>query len=131
MRILIIDDDVVCRKVLSSALRGSGEVTEVVDGKSAMLAVRDALLAKRPYHLITLDIMMPDMDGHSVLVAIRSLEAVAGIPVGRGSPVVMTSALNDGRNVLGAFREMANGYLTKPIDLDKLHALCRELGLTP
>jgi two-component system chemotaxis response regulator CheY len=131
MRILIIDDDAVCRKLMASALRRTGAITEATDGKLAMAAVRDALLAKTPFNLITLDIMMPDMDGHSVLMAIRSMEAVAGIPVGKGSPIIMTSALNDGRNVLGAFREMANGYLTKPIDLAKLHAACRELGLEP
>lgn len=131
MRILVIDDDLVCRKLMRGALHAHGEVVEASDGKAAMVAFRDALIAGQPFHLVTLDIMMPDMDGHSVLLALRSMEQVAGIVPGKGSVVFMTSALNDGKNVLGAFRADATGYLTKPIDLEKLWQLCRDNGLIP
>ncbi len=131
MRILVVDDDLVCRKLMRGALHTHGEVVEAPDGKAAMVAFRDALIARQPFHLVTLDIMMPDMDGHSVLLALRSMEEVAGVAPGNGAKVFMTSALNDGKNVLGAFRADATGYLTKPFDLEKLWQLCRDNGLIP
>ncbi len=131
MRCLIVDDDAVCRKVLSTALGTYGPVEEAATGRDAVDAVRRSLMGGEPFDLVTLDIMMPDMDGQSALVAIRALEGVKGIPVGRGATVFMTTALGDGRNVLAAFREQANGYLTKPIDLEKMFGHLKEHRLIP
>ncbi len=130
MRILIVDDDLTSRILMRGALSRYGQTTEAADGKVAMAAFRDALLAKEPFGLVTLDIMMADMDGHSVLLALRCMEAVAGIMPGKGCPVFMTSALDDGQNVLAAFRGEATGYLVKPIDLEKLWALCAANNIT-
>ena len=129
MHALLVDDDPVCRRVLNAALRSYGVVTEAASGREAVEAVRNALLAGRPFDLITLDIMMPDMDGQAALMAIRSLEAVKGIPSGQGAKILMTTAMGDGRNVLNAFREQCNGYLIKPIELEKLYLELAKLGL--
>lgn len=129
MRCLVVDDDLICRKVLIGALRPYGDIAEAASGREAVERVRTALLEDRPYDLITLDIMMPDMDGQAALVAIRSLEAVKGIAAGHGAKVLMTTALNDGKSVLTAFREQCNGYLIKPIELEKLYLELEKLGL--
>ena len=65
---------------------------------------------------ITLDIMMPDLDGWSVLAALRQDPELADIPV------IMVSIVDDKRRgiALGAA-----GYLTKPIDRERLHRLIR------
>jgi CheY-like chemotaxis protein len=65
---------------------------------------------------ITLDIMMPDLDGWSVLAALRQNPELADIPV------IMVSIVDDKRRgiALGAA-----GYLTKPIDRERLHKLVR------
>ena len=65
---------------------------------------------------ITLDVMMPDLDGWSVLAALRQNPELADIPV------IMVSIVDDKRRgiALGAA-----GYLTKPIDRERLHRLVR------
>ncbi len=129
MRCLIVDDDAVCRKVLSVALSPLGEVVEATTGREAVESMRASLMSGQRFDLVTLDIVMPDMDGHSALVAIRALEGVKGIQPGHGAKVFMTTALGDGKNVLAAFREQCCGYMTKPIDLDRLFAQLRDHGI--
>jgi adenylate cyclase len=65
---------------------------------------------------ITLDVMMPDLDGWSVLAALRQNPDLADIPV------IMVSIVDEQRRgiALGAA-----GYLTKPIDRERLHKLVR------
>ena len=129
LRSLIVDDDAVCRTTLVSALRGFGEADAAATGRDAVEAVRKALAEGRPYHLITLDIMMPDLDGQAALAAIRGLEATADVARRDAARIFMTTALGDGRNVMKAFRGDCTGYLTKPVDLDRLFAQLREQGL--
>ena len=126
MRFLIIDDDPVSRKALNALLSQYGRTIEASTGRYAIELVRKALIDHQPFALITLDIMMPDLDGHATLSAIRTLEATT-----RETPakIFMTTSLGDGRNVSQAFREHCTGYLTKPIDLDKLVQLLHEHGL--
>ena len=131
MRCLIVDDDPVCRKVLCAALSPYATVDEASTGRDAVEAVRRALMDDQPYGLVTLDIMMPDMDGQSALVAIRALEGVKGLPAASAAKIFMTTALGDGRNVLSAFREQCTGYLTKPIDLERMFGQLTEHGLLP
>ena len=58
-----------------------------VDGKEAIDAFRMAIEEARPYSLICLDIMMPEMDGHEVLKEIRRIEEAVFMdsPVPRSS----------------------------------------------
>jgi two-component system chemotaxis response regulator CheY len=128
MRCLIIDDDPVCRKALAAVLGQHGRVAEAATGRHALDQVRKAIADKQPFALITLDIMMPDLDGHATLTAIRALEQQAGATP---TKIFMTSALGDGRNVSAAFREQCTGYLTKPVDFAKLVDLLHEHGLIP
>jgi two-component system chemotaxis response regulator CheY len=129
MRTLIVDDDQVCRTLLVSACAPHGPTVEASTGRAAVEAVRNALLIGQPFDAITLDIMMPDMDGQAALMAIRSLEAANGLAQDRIAKVLMTTALSDGQNVLAAFREQCHGYLIKPVKLDKLYGELARLGL--
>jgi CheY-like chemotaxis protein len=129
MRSLIVDDDPVCRKVLNAALRAYGPVDEARSGREAVDALRRSLTGGERYDLITLDIVMPDMDGHSALVAIRALEGVKGLTAGSGAKILMTTSLSDGQHVIAAYREQCSGYLTKPIALDQLFDRLRAEGL--
>lgn len=129
LRTLIVDDDPVCRALLAAALRPYGEVDQARSGRYAVEAVRTALAAKRPYDLITLDIMMPDLDGQAALTEIRVLERAAKLTSSSGARIFMTTALGDGGNVMNAFKGACTGYLTKPIDLNRLLTQLREHGL--
>lgn len=129
MRCLIVDDDHVCRLLLRAVLQPHFTIVEAANGREAIEAMRATLVAGNRFDLVTLDVMMPDLDGQTTLVVLRALEDVKGIQPGKGAMVIMTTALGDSRNVLTAFREQATSYLVKPLDMGKLRGLLREQGL--
>jgi len=118
MRSLIIDDDATSRALLAGALGRRGVVEQASSGAEGVMLLRSALALCKPFDLICLDIMMPDLDGQAVLIKIRTAEAVA--KVAKPVAVLMTTSVNDGRNVLTAYQSGIAGYLVKPIDLKRL-----------
>jgi two-component system, chemotaxis family, chemotaxis protein CheY len=129
MKTLIVEDDLTSRLLLEGLLSTYGEVTVAVNGNQAVDAVRLAWEGGQPFDLILLDIMMPEMDGHEALVAIRNLEEKRGTLLGHGVKVVMTTVLSDKDHVMSAFRDACDGYLVKPVDKARLVAVLGQLGL--
>ncbi len=115
MKTLIVEDDFTSRMILQEILKHYGSTHIAVNGKEAVAAVRAALDEEQPYDLICLDIMMPEMDGQQALRLIREQEEAMGILSNRGAKIIMTTALDDARNVMSAFNNLCDGYLTKPI----------------
>jgi len=111
--LLVIDDDPEARDIVERFLRKDG--FEVVTAGSGEEGLR--LAHKLKPAAITLDVMMPDMDGWSVL---RALQAD---PVLRDIPVVMLTVVDDKSK---GYSLGATNYLTKPVDRHQLHhALAR------
>ncbi len=129
MKILVVEDDFISRKVIASILSEFGTVDIAVNGLEAQEAVQLALKEESPYNLICLDIMMPEMDGHEVLQKIRADEAATGEYLNNGVKIIMTTVLKDMKNVMKAYNNLCNGYLTKPIDRGELMAVLVELEL--
>lgn len=129
MRILIAEDDFASRKFMLRFLSKYGECDVTVDGLEAVEAFTMALDAKEGYDLVCLDIMMPGLDGYQTLKAIRDLEVERGIPEEKASKIIMTTALNEGRNVTKAFELGCVAYAGKPIDQDKFINVLKKLGL--
>lgn len=94
-----------------------------------MEAVNTALEAGEHYDLICLDIMMPKMDGHEALRIFRDQEEARGIRSSEGAKILMTTALSDIQSVMEAYRNLCDGYLTKPIEKAKLLEELRNLKL--
>ena len=110
--VLVIDDDATARELIADHLKAGGFSVVTAAG-----GVEGIKLAKELQPTaITLDVMMPDLDGWSVLAALRQNPELADIPV------IMVSIVDDKRRgiALGAA-----GYLTKPIDRERLHRLIR------
>ncbi len=108
--VLVIDDDPTARELISHQLQADGfSVVTAAGGLEGLKLAREV----RPI-AITLDVMMPDLDGWSVLAALRQDPQLAEIPV------IMVTIMDEHRRgmALGAA-----GYLTKPIDHEKLTAL--------
>jgi hypothetical protein len=111
--VLVIDDDAEARDLVRRLLTGEGfEVAEAAGGEAGLELARTL----RP-DAITLDVLMPGMDGWAVLSALKADSALADIPV------IMLTMLND-RNL--GFALGASEYMTKPIDRDRLRHLLQK-----
>jgi len=128
VRILVVEDELTSRELLKVILEPYGSIDMVSDGVEAIKAYNMAL-AKEPYDLICLDIMLPKMDGQQVLKGIRKIEGDKGILGPDAVKILMISALGDFENVTEAFSSQCTSYITKPIDADKIVAELRSLEL--
>ena len=129
MRILIAEDDFASRKVILKFLSEYGECDVTVDGMEAIDAFMMALEDGDPYDLICLDVMMPIMDGYQALKNIRDIEREHNIPEEERVKIIMTTALNEQKNVKKAFELGCTVYCAKPIDMDKLKNTLEMIGL--
>ncbi|TVR93908.1 MAG: response regulator [Spirochaetaceae bacterium] len=130
MRFLVVEDDFGSRRLLQTMVRDIGACDVVVDGVEAIDAFRLAWEENDPYDVIFLDIMMPRMDGQEALLRIRELEKEMGIHERDVVKVVMTTALEDPKNVIEAYyKGGATGYLVKPINRESLQAELIQLGI--
>jgi len=128
MRALIVEDEFLSRKVLRSFLMTLFDVEIVVNGREAVEAFKLAHEENKPYSLILMDIMMPEVDGIEALTRIRTMEDKENL-----SPkvkVIMTTALDDPQTVLKTFYDgEASAYIVKPVAKDKLYNELKKLGL--
>jgi two-component system OmpR family response regulator len=112
-RVLVVDDEVYIRDLVSSALRIAGMHPESVgDGPSALRAVA----LDRP-DLVVLDVGLPGLDGFEVCRTLRDR--------GDQVPVVFLTARDDRADMLQGFTKGGDDYLTKPFSLDELVARVR------
>ena len=126
---MLAEDDYVTRKAMDSFLSKYGECDVTVDGMEAVDAFMLALEEEEPYDLVCLDIMMPVMDGYQALMGIRNLEKERNIPPEKQVKVIMTTALNDEKNVKMAFELGCTIYSGKPIDQVRFEQALKKLGL--
>ena len=129
MRILLAEDDFVTRKFMANFLSKYGDCDVTVDGMEAVDAFMLAMEEGEPYDLVCLDIMMPVMDGYQALMGIRNLEKERGIQEDEGAKIIMTTALNDEKNVKMAFEYGCTIYSGKPIDQQRFEQAMKKLGL--
>lgn len=129
MKILLAEDDFASRKFMDNYLSQYGDCDITVDGEEAIDAFMMALEDDEPYDLVCLDVMMPVLDGYQVLKAIRDIEKQKGISNSERVKVIMTSALNEERNVKVAFELGCEAYSGKPIDVEKFEKVLNKLGL--
>jgi signal transduction histidine kinase/DNA-binding response OmpR family regulator/HAMP domain-containing protein len=112
--VMVVDDDTSARGIMAAVLRKEGlRVAEAESGEAALALARRI----RP-DAITLDIMMPRMDGWSVLTALKSDPELAGIPV-----IVVTITTDRGV----ALSLGAADFMTKPIERNRLVSVLNTL----
>ncbi|MEI6666958.1 MAG: response regulator [Acidobacteriota bacterium] len=128
MKTLIVEDDFTCRLLLQEILKKYGPAHVAINGREAVEAVAKSLAEAEPYNLITMDVMMPEMDGQEALKEIRRLENEKDVAAVHGAKVIMTTTLDDSGNILGAFKSECDAYLIKPVDKEKLLGYLRGFG---
>jgi CheY-like chemotaxis protein len=106
----VVDDDALARDLVGRFLRREGfGVLTAANGEQAMRLVRE----RRP-DVITLDVIMPEMDGWEVLRTLKSDPELTGIPV-------ILLSVTDDQNL--GYALGAAEYLTKPVDWERLGAV--------
>jgi DNA-binding response OmpR family regulator len=109
-RILIVDDEPSIAKILRKQMEVAGfEVQVAVDGQEGLSKVREW----KP-ELVILDVMLPKMNGHEVCAAVKGDDAVKQIPI------IMLTAKAQRQDQDEALKHGAEGYLTKPFQLEEL-----------
>lgn len=112
LTVLVVDDSKVVRSAIREILEiGNLQVTEACDGKQALESV-----AKQCPDLILLDIVMPEMDGVSVLQVLRKTYSKIQLPI------ILVTAQDSAREMVQALDLGANDYVAKPHDFDVLWA---------
>ena len=109
-RILVVEDDPDIQRLVTAVLAKEYEVRSVEDGLDALMALEQGF---RP-DLIIADIMMPRLDGLTLLKALKQRPATAGIPV------MFLTAKSSARDVIAGINLGARYYLTKPFRVDDL-----------
>lgn len=117
-RVLVVDDDDVIRQLICVNLELEGfEVLTACDGEEAIAQAR----ASHP-DVVTLDIMMPRLDGWEAAERLRSDPATAGVRVCLISARAQQADLRRGERI------GVDAYITKPFDPDELVAVVRRLA---
>jgi two-component system response regulator AtoC len=114
-RILIVEDDVAIRGMLTAALgREALTVDTAGDGVAAL-----EKLAAATYAVIIVDLMMPRMDGYAFLDAFRELK----LPL---RPLIFVMTAYDDVALLKLDATLVHGYLKKPFDVAQVVKLVRD-----
>jgi DNA-binding NtrC family response regulator len=114
-RLLVVDDDAEVRTLLAEALTEWGYEPSLASTGSQALG----LLKRQVFDAAILDIVMPDMDGLTLLEAIKGHDATIDVVMVTGDPMVSTA--------IRALKSGAYDYLTKPLKLDELRHLTSQL----
>jgi len=114
MKLLIVDDSSVIRKVIKAAAGVlQMETEEAQDGIEALEKIS---AHHKEIDLILLDWNMPEMNGYDVLVAIKSNDEYKNIPV------MMVTTEGQKSSIIAAVRAGADNYLVKPFTVDELES---------
>ena len=119
-RVMVVDDDVEIGTYIQHELGAYYHITPVTSGREALRLLL-AAEANRQYDLVVSDVMMPEMDGFTMLRMIKTNMNLSHIPV------VMLTSKADVANRLEGLEKGADAYLAKPFDMDELHVVINNL----
>ena len=111
-KVLVVDDHEANRDLLTRRLQKEGlEVATANNGRHAL-----EVMARQPFDVVLLDVMMPELDGFHTLLALKE------DPELRHTPVIMISALDELDSVVRCIQAGAEDYLPKPFNPTRLKA---------
>ena len=116
MRVLVVEDERRLAENIARSLRESaGYAVDIAgDGQHGLY-----LAESSPYDLVVLDLMLPKLDGYSLLVRYRK--------GGHATPVLILTARDEKQSVVQLLNAGADDYLAKPFDLGELLARAKAL----
>lgn len=110
-RVLIVDDDEEIARYISTELSHNYNFGICPNGKEGL----KELLTGQKYDLVVSDVMMPEMDGFTMLRMIKTNINISHIPV------IMLTSKADVANRLEGLERGADAFLAKPFDMEELH----------
>jgi DNA-binding response OmpR family regulator len=110
--ILIVDDEPDIAAIIATQFEGEGYQTTQVDSGTAVLR----LVREQKFDLILLDLMLPDLDGFTVLGGLRAQ------PKTQLTPIILVSAINSPAEKVRGLQLGADDYITKPFSTAELSA---------
>jgi DNA-binding response OmpR family regulator len=115
MRVLIVEDEPrLAQNVARSLREGAGYAVDISpDGEDGLFMAQT-----NAYDLVVLDLMLPKIDGRSVLKRLRESSAV---------PVLVLTARDEKESIVALLNTGADDYVAKPFDLGELLARCKAL----
>jgi len=132
LRCLIVEDDELSRELLALQMEPYAQCDLAENGREGLDRFTAALQAGEPYHLILLDIVMPEMDGFEAAKAIRRHEEQHGVTIDKGVNIVVLSSLSTPQDVIQAYvAAQSSAHLVKPVQPEKLVKTLRKLDLIP
>jgi two-component system, OmpR family, response regulator len=115
MRVLIIEDDQQIASFVTKGLKEAGfAVDHVSDGEEGL-----QMAELNPYDAMVIDIMLPGLDGFSIIESLRSK--------GSATPILVLSARGSLDDKLKGFQSGSDDYLTKPFSFSELQARLQAL----
>ncbi len=124
LKVLIVEDEPVSRKLLEKLMEPYGSCQSAVNGQQAFMTFIAALEKGEPFDLVCLDIMLPEMNGQSVLSGIRNFEAGKGIDEKQAVKIIFTTGLVEAEASASKAK-----HILKPIDKNKIEKALRQLEL--
>jgi two-component system response regulator GlrR len=122
IHVLLVEDEPELRSTTRYNLKRAGYVvTDVGNGKEALDALSN-VGPKGPVEMVISDVMMPVMDGHALVKAVRAREDTAELPF------MFLTAKGDASDRVEGFRLGADDYLTKPFNVEELLARAQVLA---
>jgi DNA-binding response OmpR family regulator len=104
--IVVVDDETAFRTMVRKTLEAAGY--RVSEARNAL-----GVFELDAYDLMLLDIKMPGIDGHRILSALKEGKS-------RDAPILVMTGLSDPDHRTKALAEGADGFLTKPLDMEEL-----------
>jgi two-component system, OmpR family, copper resistance phosphate regulon response regulator CusR len=114
MRILVVEDEPRVASFVAAGLEGAGYAVEVAGTAARALELVEA---DQEFHLVLLDVGLPDMDGFALLQRLRQRD--------QHTPVIMLTARSDVPSKVKGLDLGADDYLPKPFDFEELLARVR------
>ncbi|HAN20032.1 MAG: hypothetical protein A2X13_04895 [Bacteroidetes bacterium GWC2_33_15] len=120
-KILVVDDNSVHLFLIESILHDKGYEVVIADHPNKAIE----LIHSVKYHLIILDLMMPDMDGFEFM------DRKEKTGLNKETPVIVVSARTDSWSIKNAMDKGARDYLTKPINNEEVIRKIRDILKNP
>lgn len=116
MKVIVIDDMMTMRKIITKMLKGMGfaDITEADDGATAWPLIEEAYNSGKPFQFIVSDWNMPKMSGLDLLIKIRATEGM------NTTPFLMITAEAEQSNVVKVVQAGVSNFIVKPFTPETL-----------